>query len=297
MVFQSYALFPHLTVEREHRLRPRRARRAEARGGRAGPRGGRSSWAARSCSHGGRHELSGGERQRVALARALVREPALLPARRAAVEPRRAAPRPVRAELKALHRRVGRDDGPRHARSDRGARSRRPRRGAATRGSCSRSGRRTRSGPRRANRFVARFVGTPADERPARREDRCAPPTYRRRRSSWASAPGARLARRPRPAGQVTLVEPVGARRTSICASSDASLVARVPTRGATRAGRGPFASRSIPRTCTSSTLRAIGSDRRERASGTRVDARPVHPRPRRARRDPRRSRSRSDSR
>ena len=74
MVFQSYALYPHLDVERNIGF-PLRAHGMEK-----GQRRERVGWAADLL--GIRHllarrprELSGGERQRVALARALVREP------------------------------------------------------------------------------------------------------------------------------------------------------------------------------------------------------------------------------
>ena len=68
LVFQEYALFPHLTVRRERRLRRARTRVDELLerfriAHLAGARPG---------------ELSGGERQRVALARALARDPAVL---------------------------------------------------------------------------------------------------------------------------------------------------------------------------------------------------------------------------
>ena len=77
-VFQDYALFPHMTVERERRLRPegegRRARRA------------RRARCARCCEmvrldgYGARKpvQLSGGQRQRVALARSIVNRPKVL---------------------------------------------------------------------------------------------------------------------------------------------------------------------------------------------------------------------------
>jgi multiple sugar transport system ATP-binding protein len=74
MVFQSYALYPHLTVERNI------AFPLEAHGVAKERRRERVRWAAELLGIGdllGRRprELSGGERQRVALARALVREP------------------------------------------------------------------------------------------------------------------------------------------------------------------------------------------------------------------------------
>src|SRR3989454_6015116 len=76
MVFQSYALYPHLTVlgNIEFPLKARRMPKEERRK--------KAQWAADLLGIGrllGRkpRELSGGERQRVALARAIVREPAV----------------------------------------------------------------------------------------------------------------------------------------------------------------------------------------------------------------------------
>jgi multiple sugar transport system ATP-binding protein len=76
MVFQSYALYPHLTVERNIAF-PLRAQGVPKERHRA-----KIEWAAGLLGIGhllGRRprELSGGERQRVALARAMVREPAV----------------------------------------------------------------------------------------------------------------------------------------------------------------------------------------------------------------------------
>jgi ABC-type sugar transport system ATPase subunit len=106
MVFQSYALFPHLTVEEnvafglEVREVPRREARSRARA--AAELVGCAELLARRPA-----ELSGGERQRVALARALVREPDVFlldePLSNLDAELRVR----MRAELKALHRRVG----------------------------------------------------------------------------------------------------------------------------------------------------------------------------------------------
>ena len=75
MVFQDYALFPHLTVERNVAFGLRKLA-AEDRAGRV-----RSALDLVGLQHkAGRHphELSGGERQRVALARALAPAPAVV---------------------------------------------------------------------------------------------------------------------------------------------------------------------------------------------------------------------------
>jgi spermidine/putrescine ABC transporter ATP-binding subunit len=108
MVFQNYALFPHLSVERnvafglEQRRRP--AAEIRERVGRAlelvhlDP----ATFAARRPA-----QLSGGQRQRVALARALVLEPRLLlldePLGALDLKLRHA----MQAELRALHRDLG----------------------------------------------------------------------------------------------------------------------------------------------------------------------------------------------
>jgi spermidine/putrescine ABC transporter ATP-binding subunit len=77
LVFQSYALFPHMTVYDNiaFGLRRRRVREAELR-----PRVERMLELVRLGPLGARHprELSGGQQQRVALARALVTEPRVL---------------------------------------------------------------------------------------------------------------------------------------------------------------------------------------------------------------------------
>lgn len=77
MVFQNYALFPHLSVERNvaFGLEARGVARAEARR--------RVAEALRLVELQGLearapHELSGGQQQRVAVARAMVAEPALI---------------------------------------------------------------------------------------------------------------------------------------------------------------------------------------------------------------------------
>jgi putrescine transport system ATP-binding protein len=77
MMFQSYALFPHMSVERNvaFGLEQQRMPRADIR-----RRVGEILEVVRMSQYGPRkpHQLSGGQRQRVALARALVKRPKLL---------------------------------------------------------------------------------------------------------------------------------------------------------------------------------------------------------------------------
>ena len=93
MVFQSYALYPHMSVAENMGFALKLAKQPKAvdrvAGAAAPPRGSGSA----SCSSGGRRRCRGGQRQRVALGRAIVRSPAGVPDGRAVVEPRREAAR------------------------------------------------------------------------------------------------------------------------------------------------------------------------------------------------------------
>ena len=91
MVFQNYALFPHLDVADNIAFGLRRRKVAEAEIRRRVGRGARPG-APRATSTRKPNELSGGQQQRVALARALVNRPNGAPPRRAARRPRPQAP-------------------------------------------------------------------------------------------------------------------------------------------------------------------------------------------------------------
>jgi ABC-type sugar transport system ATPase subunit len=106
MVFQSYALFPHLTVAEniafglEVRDTPRAVAREQARA--AAESVGCAALLDRRPG-----QLSGGERQRVALARALVREPDVFLLDEPLSNLDLALRTEMRAELRALHDRLG----------------------------------------------------------------------------------------------------------------------------------------------------------------------------------------------
>ena len=128
MVFQSYALYPHLSVYDNiaFGLRLKKMPKARDRPARAERR--RTSSASRSFLKRKPRALSGGQRQRVAMGRAIVREPAGVPDGRAALEPRREAARADARRDREAAERPRRDDDLRHARPDRGDDDGRPRR-------------------------------------------------------------------------------------------------------------------------------------------------------------------------
>ena len=107
MVFQSYALYPHMTVRENlaFGLMLRKTAKAEidARVAEAAA-GARSS---RPCSIASRRQLSGGQRQRVAMGRAIVRRPTLFLFDEPLSNLDTALRVQMRGELGRLHRALG----------------------------------------------------------------------------------------------------------------------------------------------------------------------------------------------
>ena len=161
MVFQSYALYPHMTVRDNMAfgLKLRKVPKADIEK--------RVNEAAGILSlekllDRKPKELSGGQRQRVALGRAIVREPAVFLMDEPLSNLDAKLRVQTRAEIARLHQRLGHDDRLRHPRPGRGDDDGHPDRGHERRACSSRSARRRTSTTSPANRFVAGFIGSPS---------------------------------------------------------------------------------------------------------------------------------------
>ena len=193
-VFQSYALFPHLDVARQRRLR---AEVQAADEGRASRRGSAEAlelvqlgdYAKRKPS-----QLSGGQQQRVALARALVLTAAGAAPRRAARRARREAAQGPAGRAEDAPARARDHVRLRHARPGGGADDERPGRGDERRPRRAGRARRGRSTRSPETLFVADFLGVSnlidADASPD--GDACALRVGERTLRGTAGATGAR---------------------------------------------------------------------------------------------------------
>ena len=107
MVFQSYALYPTMTVRENITFGMESRARAEGRAGRRRRARRRAPADRASCSSRKPGQLSGGQRQRVAMGRALVRDPALFLFDEPLSNLDAKLRVEMRTEIKKLHQRVG----------------------------------------------------------------------------------------------------------------------------------------------------------------------------------------------
>ena len=161
MVFQSYALYPHMTRLQQHGLRPEaRARRKEEIDKRV--RAAADILQLTPYLDRLPKALSGGQRQRVAIGRAIVRNPKVFLFDEPLSNLDAALRVATRIEIAKLHEDMAEhDDDLRHPRPGRGDDARRPHRRAERR--ADRAGRLADGAlPPPGNLFVARFIGSPA---------------------------------------------------------------------------------------------------------------------------------------
>ena len=133
MVFQNYALYPHLSVRGQPGLRPEAAQDVASATSRRRVDEVAKILGLEEMLERKPGELSGGQRQRVAMGRAIVREPQAFLMDEPSEQPRRQAARLDAGAALAPARAAGRDDRLRHPRPGRGDDARPARRGPARR--------------------------------------------------------------------------------------------------------------------------------------------------------------------